>query len=106
MSVSTLESLKEQIAEGGASLESNWDLSLSRLADESPAAYRLLELCSVLAPEIAIDLLTSNGFGQLVRQLQSQISGQIERTTETFTPGPNGFRFYHTHVRAGADHTC
>ncbi len=22
---------------------------------------------------------------------------------ETFTPGPSGFRFYHTHVRAGAD---
>lgn len=66
----------ELIAEGGASLESNWDLSLSRLHSESPAAYRLLELCSVLAPEIGLDFLNSKGIGQLLRQHDSAVRGR------------------------------
>ncbi|MEV4756101.1 FxSxx-COOH system tetratricopeptide repeat protein [Micromonospora sp. NPDC049559] len=63
----------EQIAEGDASLESNWDLSLNRLREESPAAYRLLELCSVLAPEIALDLLNSRSIGQLLRDYDPSV---------------------------------
>ncbi len=34
-----------------------WDRSFRRLADRSPAGYRLLQLCSLLAPEIAGDLV-------------------------------------------------
>ena len=41
-------------------VEATWDLSLNRLQERSPAAYRLLQLCSVLAPEIALDLVYSD----------------------------------------------
>ncbi|RAY15952.1 tetratricopeptide repeat protein [Actinomadura craniellae] len=34
-----------------------WDLSLDRLRQHSPAAARLFELCSVLAPDIGLELL-------------------------------------------------
>ncbi|MBV9776566.1 MAG: multicopper oxidase domain-containing protein [Acetobacteraceae bacterium] len=33
----------------------------------------------------------------------SRVVAPGERLRETFTPGPGGFRFYHTHVRAGSD---
>ncbi|MFB9836273.1 FxSxx-COOH system tetratricopeptide repeat protein [Actinoallomurus acaciae] len=36
-----------------------WDLSLERLRAQSPAAARLFELCSILAPVIHLDLLYS-----------------------------------------------
>ncbi|MBV9382682.1 MAG: tetratricopeptide repeat protein [Streptosporangiaceae bacterium] len=36
-----------------------WDPSLKLLQDRSPAAARLLQLCSVMAPEIALDLIYS-----------------------------------------------
>jgi MinD-like ATPase involved in chromosome partitioning or flagellar assembly len=58
----------EQIVEEEASIEAVWDLSLRRLHDESPAAYRLLEVCSVLAPEIALDLLNSAAVWRLLRR--------------------------------------
>ncbi|MFF0154211.1 FxSxx-COOH system tetratricopeptide repeat protein [Micromonospora sp. NPDC005203] len=39
------------------SVEATWNLSLARLRRQFPAAFRLLQLCSVLAPEIHTDLL-------------------------------------------------
>ena len=44
----------------GASVDATWDVSLRRLLDRSPAAYRLLELCSVLAPKVALELVYSD----------------------------------------------
>jgi tetratricopeptide (TPR) repeat protein len=41
-------------------VETTWGLSLTRLRSQSEAAYRLLQLCSVLAPEIALGLVTSD----------------------------------------------
>ena len=43
----------------GAPVARAWDLSLNRLRERSPAAARLFELCSVLAPVIHLDLLYS-----------------------------------------------
>ncbi|MGH3922198.1 MAG: FxSxx-COOH system tetratricopeptide repeat protein, partial [Pseudonocardiaceae bacterium] len=40
--------------------EATWDLSLQRLQEQSPGAFRLLQICSVLAPETALDLLYSD----------------------------------------------
>jgi tetratricopeptide (TPR) repeat protein len=36
-----------------------WDQSLDQLRERSPAASRLLELCGVMAPEVALDLVYS-----------------------------------------------
>jgi tetratricopeptide (TPR) repeat protein/CO dehydrogenase nickel-insertion accessory protein CooC1 len=47
-------------AGSGSAVEATWDLSLTRLQSQSQAAYRLLQLCSVLAPEIALSLLNSD----------------------------------------------
>jgi MinD-like ATPase involved in chromosome partitioning or flagellar assembly/tetratricopeptide (TPR) repeat protein len=46
---------------GGAqrSVAAIWDVSLDRLRDRSPVAYQLFEMCSVLAPDISLDLLYS-----------------------------------------------
>jgi tetratricopeptide (TPR) repeat protein len=43
-----------------ATWEATWDLSLQRLQEQSPGAYRLLQICSVLASETALDLLYSD----------------------------------------------
>jgi len=40
--------------------EAIWDLSLQRLQEQSPGAFRLLQICSVLASETALDLLYSD----------------------------------------------
>ena len=45
---------------GTRSVQTTWDLSLQRLQEQSPGAYRLLQICSVLAPETALDLLYSD----------------------------------------------
>lgn len=43
-----------------------WDLSLNQLRKHSPAAARLLELCSVMAPRIATDLLHSETMARVL----------------------------------------
>jgi hypothetical protein len=40
-------------------VEQTWSASLDRLGERSPAAHRLLQLCSVLAPTIALGLVYS-----------------------------------------------
>ena len=42
------------------SVQANWDVLLERLRDRSRGAHRMLQLCSVLASEIAMDLLYSD----------------------------------------------
>ncbi|MDQ3150425.1 MAG: FxSxx-COOH system tetratricopeptide repeat protein [Actinomycetota bacterium] len=58
----------EQHGAGTRSVQFIWDLSLQRLQGQSPGAYRLLQICSVLAPETALDLLYSD---QLTKALIS-----------------------------------
>ncbi|XVV17495.1 FxSxx-COOH system tetratricopeptide repeat protein [Actinoplanes sp. CA-131856] len=50
-----------------ARVESVWDLSLARLRERSPAAYRLLELCSTMTSHIALDLIYSDAMAQRLR---------------------------------------
>ncbi len=50
----------EQHGAGTRSVQATWNLSLQRLQERSPGAYRLLQICSVLAPETALDLLYSD----------------------------------------------
>jgi len=50
----------EQRGAGTRSVQLIWDLSLQRLQERSPGAYRLLQICSVLASETALDLLYSD----------------------------------------------
>ena len=50
----------ERHGAGTRSVQATWDLSLQRLQEQSPGAYRLLQICSVLAPETALDLLYSD----------------------------------------------
>ncbi|GAA4697213.1 FxSxx-COOH system tetratricopeptide repeat protein [Phytohabitans rumicis] len=51
-----------------------WDLSLDRLADQSPGAYRLLQLCSVLSSEIALDLLYSDEMAAAISPYDASVS--------------------------------
>ncbi|SNY44642.1 FxSxx-COOH system tetratricopeptide repeat protein [Paractinoplanes atraurantiacus] len=49
-----------------ARVEAVWELSLARLRERSAAAYRLLELCSMMTSHIALDLIYSDAMaGQL-----------------------------------------
>lgn len=40
-------------------VHTTWDISLDQLQDKSAAAYRMLQLCSLMASEIALDLIYS-----------------------------------------------
>ncbi|WP_433617249.1 FxSxx-COOH system tetratricopeptide repeat protein [Dactylosporangium sp. CA-139114] len=61
------------------SVAATWDLSLQRLQDRSPAAYRLLQLCSVMAPEIALDLVYSDELAAAVSDLDPAMSEPMYR---------------------------
>jgi len=56
------------------SVEKTWDLSLSRLQESSTAAYRLLQLCSLLAPEIGLDLVYGDRMADMLRPLDPAVS--------------------------------
>jgi tetratricopeptide (TPR) repeat protein len=60
-------------------VEATWDLSLNRLLGQSPAAYRLLQLCSVLAPEIALELLYSDEMAAALTPLDPSVSERVMR---------------------------
>jgi CO dehydrogenase nickel-insertion accessory protein CooC1/tetratricopeptide (TPR) repeat protein len=51
-----------------------WKLSLDRLAERSPAAARLFDLCSVMAPNIALELLYIPTMAGLLRTLDPQLA--------------------------------
>ena len=51
-----------------------WHLSLDRLERRSAAAARLLEICSVMAPDISFDLIYSGAMVDVLRDLDSSIS--------------------------------
>lgn len=52
--------------EGRQRVDATWGLSLERLAQRSAAAYRLLELCSMMAPEISLQLVYSDAMAHLL----------------------------------------
>ncbi|MFY1619980.1 FxSxx-COOH system tetratricopeptide repeat protein [Micromonospora sp. WMMD736] len=61
------------------SVEATWDLSLNRLHEQAPAAYRLLQLCSVLAPEIALDLIYSDEMAAALVPFDPSVSERLMR---------------------------
>jgi MinD-like ATPase involved in chromosome partitioning or flagellar assembly len=63
------------------SVEATWDLSLQRLQARSPAAYRLLQLCSVLAPEIALELVYSEGLATVLAKVDRAVADRLIRAT-------------------------
>jgi len=56
-----------------------WDLSLTRLRDRDPAAYRLFQLCSVLAPEIPLDLVFSDQMAEYLKPYNPALSERLLR---------------------------
>ena len=63
-----------QLADYPLPISQAWDLSLSRLRERSPAAARLFELCSVMAPSIASDLVFSAAMAGLLAQYDPALS--------------------------------
>ncbi|GAA4458148.1 FxSxx-COOH system tetratricopeptide repeat protein [Phytohabitans houttuyneae] len=61
------------------SAQRTWDLSLDRLKQQSPAAYRMLQFCSVFAPEIASDLLTSDRMAEALAPIDPSVNERVMR---------------------------
>ncbi len=78
----SVERYLEQLRAGGpsaisgpdAAIARTWDLSLSRLKERNEAAYRLFQLCSVLAPEIALELIYSDKMAEFLRPYNAAVS--------------------------------
>lgn len=51
-----------------------WHLSLDQLKARSAAAARLLEICSVMAPDISLDLINTQAMADALRDLDPTIS--------------------------------
>jgi MinD-like ATPase involved in chromosome partitioning or flagellar assembly/tetratricopeptide (TPR) repeat protein len=62
-------------------VEATWDPSLQRLEERSPGAYRLLQYCSVLAPEIALDLVYSDEMALALKPVDPAVSDRLYRAS-------------------------
>ena len=71
--------LEEIQRHGTEALQAILNLSLQRLADQFPGAYRLLQLCSVMGPEIALDLVYSEGVTAALLPFDPSVSVRDER---------------------------
>jgi hypothetical protein len=60
-------------------VEATWDLSLQRLQERSPAAYRLLQLCSLMAPQIALELIYSDELARVLIPIDPSVSERLVR---------------------------
>ncbi len=54
-----------------------WDVSLNRLRDRSLAAARLFELCSVMAPEISLNLIYGAAMASVLEPLDPALSEKM-----------------------------
>ncbi|MEO3816504.1 FxSxx-COOH system tetratricopeptide repeat protein [Plantactinospora sp. B24E8] len=61
------------------SVEATWELSLNHLREKNPAAYRVLQLCSVFAPEISADLVYSDEFAEALVPFHPQAKERLVR---------------------------
>ncbi|MEU7864907.1 FxSxx-COOH system tetratricopeptide repeat protein, partial [Nonomuraea sp. NPDC049141] len=60
-----------------------WDLPLQRLREGSPGAYRLLQLASVLAPEISLDLLYGDQVARVIAPHDPVVAARVaDRVSE------------------------
>lgn len=63
----------------GQAVQATWDLSLDRLRQRSPGGYRLLQLCSVMAPETSVDLLNSDQMAAALLPFDPSVSERVMR---------------------------
>jgi tetratricopeptide (TPR) repeat protein len=54
-----------------------WDVSLNRLSDRSAAAVRLLELCSVMAPRVSLNLVYTPEMASLLEPFDRSLKDQM-----------------------------
>jgi tetratricopeptide (TPR) repeat protein len=54
-----------------------WDVSLNRLALRFPAAMRLLELCSVMAPRVSLNLIYTPEMASLLEPFDSELKDDM-----------------------------
>jgi MinD-like ATPase involved in chromosome partitioning or flagellar assembly/tetratricopeptide (TPR) repeat protein len=54
-----------------------WDVSLNRLAESSPAAARLFELCAVMAPRISLRLIYTDEVSRVLEPLDPVMSEKM-----------------------------
>lgn len=54
-----------------------WEPSLQRLRRDSPGAFRLLQLLSMIAPEVPLELLYGDGLAGLIAPHDRQIAAQL-----------------------------
>ncbi|GIH06042.1 hypothetical protein Rhe02_41090 [Rhizocola hellebori] len=69
----------EQHGPNDDSVDQTFVLALQRLKQRSEAAYRLLQLCSVLAPEIDLELVYSDEMALALTKFDSSVSERIVR---------------------------
>ena len=71
LSVSTIADYPEPVSKA-------WDVSLNRLEERSPAAARLFELCSVMAPQISLNhFLYTDTVARLLRPLEPALTDRM-----------------------------
>ncbi|MCW3842874.1 FxSxx-COOH system tetratricopeptide repeat protein [Micromonospora yasonensis] len=58
-------------------VEAAWRLSLDQLKARRPAAYRLLQLCSVMAPEVSLDIIYSNAMAEHLRAIDPTVTSRL-----------------------------
>lgn len=63
----------------GDAVEEVWGLSLKLLRERSAAAYRLLQLCSLMASDIPLDLVRGDEVASVLAQLDSSVSERSYR---------------------------
>jgi len=64
---------------GAEAVDRIWELSLERLKTRSPAAHRLLQICSVFAPEIALELVYSDEMGRALTPFDPSVADRLVR---------------------------
>ena len=64
---------------GPSAVQKTWDLSLDRLGRQSPVAVRLLQLLSVMAPDIALDLVTSDEMAAALATVDASMLERVVR---------------------------
>ena len=69
----------ERQGPSGLALDAVWKLSLEELQRRSPGAYRLLQLCSLLDPEIALEMVYSDAMATMLAPTDPQVSDRIMR---------------------------
>ena len=65
---------QSQAADDPQEVSKTWDVSLDQLQEMSPAAARLFDLCSVMAPDISLELLYSPAMAAVLVSLDPELS--------------------------------